>query len=173
MFEITAKVGSFLHARSERFLVKALESKYGKQIGKTAKNGNMTFKKQKGNKWELTGTRWNGTVIAQVKGEGDVLSGTAKRIVKNSDGDIVEVSHVRQATNYRKNVRENLETGEVDSRTLRVNPQNQYVVEHIKIDKHGAVTSTTTPVKIKGKSSPLDKVEHGTHFGKGSARLLM
>ena len=117
----------------------------------------MTFRKKVGKQTITTGVRYNGKLIAQVTNEGDVISNTGKKIRYNSDGDIVEVAHSRTATNFRKNVKENLETGEVDIRKFDIGPKREYVVEHTNIDKHGAITFKTTPVKVKGKSSPIEK----------------
>lgn len=141
----------------EHIRIAKLEKKFGKQIGKIAPNGNMTFQKKVNGTQVTTGVRYNGKPIAQVTNNGDIIRGMGKKVRYNDDGDIVEVAHIRRATNYRKNVRENLDTGEVNSRTLHVNQKNEYVVDHTVIDKHGAVVSETTPVKIKGESSPVRK----------------
>ncbi len=139
----------------ERIQIARLERKFGKQIGKTANNGNMTFQKQVGNQTVTTGARYNGNIIAQVSENTGNIKGFGKKIRYNDDGDIVEVAHFRRATNFRKTVKENLDTGEVNIKTLRTNPNTEYIVEHTNIDIYGANTSKTTPVKIKGKSSPI------------------
>ena len=145
---------------AEKYVTKArldeLEKLYGKQIGKTAENGNMTFQKKIDGKTVTTGVKWNDKKIAEVHHEGDVISGKSKKLSYNNDGDIVEVSYSRQATNYRRNVKENLETGEVDIRTFDATPQT-FTVTHSNIDSRGKITQTAKNVKVKGKSSPLDK----------------
>ena len=145
-----------LGAKLAQRRIARLEKLYGKQIGKTAENGNMTFQKKVGYKTVTTGIKWNDKKIAEVHHEGDTISGKTKKIAYNNDGDIVEVSYSRQSTNYRRNVNENLESGSVDCKTFDGTPKG-FTVTHTNIDSKGKTTQTIKQVKIKGKSSPLEK----------------
>ena len=155
---ITGRIGSYLQSRGGQLVQKELEAKYGQQIGKVAKNGSRTFQRRLGNTTVTTGLNWNNKVIAEVTKEGDTLGGTTKKIKFNSDGDVIEVSHSRRATNVRNNVTENLETGQVKSKRFDIGAKDghhQYQITTTGLDKSGKVTSSTSDVKIKGKNSPI------------------
>ena len=157
---ITGRIGSYLQSRGGQLVQKELEAKYGQQIGKVAKNGSRTFRREVGNTTVTTGLNWDNKVIAEVPKEGDTIGGTTKKIRFNSDGDMVEVSHSRRATNFRNNVTENLETGEVKSKVFDIGAKDghhQYQVTTTEIDKSGKVTSSARDVKIKGKNSPIEE----------------
>jgi len=158
---ITGRIGSYLQSRGAQLVQKELEAKYGQQIGKVAKNGSRTFRRKVGNTTVTTGLNWDNKVIAEVTKEGDTIGGTTKKIRFNSDGDMVAVSHSRRATNFRNNVTENLETGEVKSKVLGTgvkDGKSQYQVTTTKIDKSGKVTSSVKDVKIKEKNNPIEQV---------------
>ena len=148
-------LGKKVISYGERMAVRELERMYGKQIGKTAPNGGRTFQKVVDGKVVTTGVDKNFREIAQVTRKGDKIKGTSVKVKKNADGDIVEVSHSRMATNFRNNVRENLQTGEVDSKVYDIRPDLKYTVTSTNIDRSGNVTQKTKNVKVKGKESPL------------------
>lgn len=144
----------------ERLAVSELEKMYGKQIGRTAPNGNRTFQKVVDGKKIRTGVDRDFREIAQVTREGDRIKGSTVKIKKNADGDIVEVSHSRSATNFRKTTTENLETGEVKSKVLDIEPvegKYKYTVTSTNIDRSGNVTQETKNVRVNGKESPLEE----------------
>ena len=157
---IAGRIGRYLQSRGGQLVQKELEAKYGQQIGKVAKNGNKAFQRKAGNITTTTGLTWDNKVIAQVENTNDVVSGMTKKIRRNSDGDIVEVLHSGRATNFRNNVTENLETGEVKSKVLNVGNKDgkfQYQVTTTEIDRSGKVTSSVKDVKIKEKNSSIEK----------------
>ena len=152
---LTSRIGGFLQTRGENIIKKELEAKYGQQVGKVANNGSKTFQKKVGDTVITTGLTWDNKVISTVTHKGDNIQGITKKIRYNRDGDIVEVSHSRRATNFRNNVSENLETGEVKSKVLTYgttdgHPQHQ--VTTTVIDSHGKESSSVRDVKIKGKN---------------------
>ena len=152
---ITSRISSAFRSYGEKQTLKELEAKYGQQIGKVAKNGNKTFQKKAANVTTTTGLTWDNKVIAEVENTNNVVSGISKKIKRNSDGDIVEVSHSRRATNYRNNVSENIETGEVKSKVLTYGTRDghpQHQVTTTTIDKSGKITSDIKDVKINGKN---------------------
>ena len=155
------RVGGFLQSRGENLVIKELESKYGFQIGKVANNGNKTFIKQVRNGTTTTGLTWDNKVISEVTHRGDNIKGTTKKIKYNRDGDIVEVSHSRRATNYRNNVTENLETGEVKSNVLTYGEADGHLQHQVTtrvIDSHGKINSFVRDVKINGKNYATEQV---------------
>lgn len=152
---ITGYIGKCIQKSGESLIQRELEATYGQQIGKVAKNGSKTFQRKKGNTTITTGLTRNNKVISEVTHKDEVIKGTTKKIKYNSDGDIVEVSHSRKATNYRNNVSENLETGEIKSKVLTygsVDGHPQHQVTTTVVDSHGKVTSSTNNVKINGKN---------------------
>ena len=155
---ITGRVGRYLQSRGGQLVQKELEAKYGQQIGKVAKNGSKAFQRKVGNTTITTGLTCDNKVIAEVKNTDNIAGGITKKIRRNSDGDIVEVSYSKRATDFRNNVTENLETGEVKSKVLGIGVKDnhfEYQVKTTGIDKYGKVTSSTRGVKIKGKNSPI------------------
>lgn len=153
-------LGKKVISYGERMAVSELEKMYGKQIGKTAPNGNRTFQRIVNGEKITTGVDRDFREIAQVKHKGDKIKGSTVKIKKNADGDIVEVTHSRSATNFRKTTTENLETGEVKSKVFDIEPvegKYKYTVTSTNIDKSGNITQETKNVKVKGKESPLDK----------------
>ncbi len=158
---ITSRIGRYLESSGKQLVQKELEAQYGQQIGKVAKNGSRAFQRQVGNTTVITGLNWDNKVIAEVTKKEDTIGGTTKKIRFNSDGDMVAVSHSRRATNFRNNVTENIETGEVKSKVLDIGAKDgkpQYQVTTTKINKSGKVTSSVKDVKIKGKNNPIEQV---------------
>ena len=158
---ISNRIGVFLQNRGGKLVQKELEKQYGQQIGRVASNGSKAFQRKVGNKTVTTGLSWDNKVIAEITKKGDKISGTTKKIKFNKDGDIVEISHSRRATNCRNNISENLETGEVKSKVLTYgykdgHPQHQ--VTTTVIDRSGKVTSSTTDVKLNGKNYATEQV---------------
>jgi len=148
-------LGKKIIGYGERMAVRELEQIYGKQIGKTAPNGNRAFQKIVGDVKITTGVDREFKEIAQVTSKGDKIRGSSVKIRKNADGDIVEVTHSRMATNFRKTTTENLETGEVTTTVLDSTPE-KYFVKKSHMDISGNITQETKNVKVKGKESPLD-----------------
>ena len=158
---ISNRIGGFLQNRGNKIVQKGLEKQYGQQIGKVANNGSKAFQRKVGDTTVTTGLSWDNKVIAEVTKKGNKISGTTKKIRFNKDGDIVEVSHSRRATDYRNNVSEKLETGEVKSKVLDYGAKDghpQHQVTTTIIDKSGKVTSSTTDVKLNGKNYATEQV---------------
>ena len=152
-------IGLGLQNSGKKIIERQLEQQYGKQIGKVANNGAKAYQKIENGKTITTGLTWDNKVISEVTQTGDKIKGSLKKIRKNRDGDIVEVTHSKLATNYRKNVSENLETGEVKAKVLGCafkNGEPQFRVRTTTINPNGKVGNTVKDVKIKGKNSPLE-----------------
>ena len=148
-------IGLGLQNSGKKLIERQLEQQYGKQIGKVANNGAKAYQKIENGKTITTGLTWDNKVISEVTQTGDKIKGSLKKIRKNRDGDIVEVTHSKLATDYRKNVSQNLETGKVKAKVLAYgvkenHPQHQ--VTTTTIDSSGNVNSTVKDVKIKGKN---------------------
>ena len=155
---ISRRIGGILQNRGTALIEKELEAMYGERIGQVANNGNKAFQRTVGKTTTTTGLTWDNKVIAEVKTTNHApYASETRKIIRNKDGDIVEVSLSKRATNVRKNVRTNLETGEVESKILDTTGDNfQYQVTTTNLDKNGKVSSSVKDVKVKGKNSPLD-----------------
>ena len=152
---IINSIGLRLQNSGKKLIERQLEQQYGKQIGKVANNGAKAYQRIKDGKIITTGLTWDNKVIAEVRQKGDKIKGSITKTRKNRDGDIVEVTHSKLATNYRKNVSQNLETGKVKAKifTLDIKENHpQYQVTTTTIDTSGKVNSTVKDVKIKGKN---------------------
>ena len=158
---ISGRIGGMLESCGKNIAKRELEAKYGQQIGKIANNGNKVYQKKVKNGTITTGLTWDNKVIAEVRHQGDNIEGTTKKIRYNRDGDIIEVSRSRRATNYRNSVSENLETGEVKSKVLSYGVTDNHPQHQVKttvIDSDGKVKTTTKDVKINGKNYATENV---------------
>ena len=90
----------------ESRVVKGLEKKYGKQTCRTAQNGVRGFQRTVNGETITTCVDSNFNVTAVVKHKGDKIKSSTVKIKKNADGDTVEVTHSRSATNFSKTTTE-------------------------------------------------------------------
>ncbi len=113
------KLGNFFVKQGENMIKKSLEAEFGKQIGKTAKNGQMAFRRAFRNGTDvITGCDRKGNVIAVVERNLDDLNhGFIRKSVYNNNGDMVKVYNSRIATNFYDNRSYDLNTGHFTRKT--------------------------------------------------------